>query len=303
MNEEITEKKKSPLRKWLTLLLKIAVTLLCLWYVSRKIDFKAAGEALKTANWFYLFLALLLFILSKLLSAFRLNLYFKNINIHLPALDNIRLYWLGMFYNLFLPGSISGDAYKVIILTRKYKVPYKKTTAAVLLDRFSGLLGLGLLLAVYGTIVLDNALYSSVLIVGAILAVGLLFFVTKRYFKDFIPSFFSTLFLGLAVQAAQVVCAYLIMAALGIPGHVTEYIFIFLVSSVASVLPLTVGGLGIREVVFLEGAKYFGLTGSVSVIISLLFYVITLVTSAFGLLYVFKDPLREIKTPGQKSAG
>ena len=303
MNEEITEKKKSPLRKWLTLLLKIAVTLLCLWYVSRKIDFQAAAEALKTANWFYLFLALLLFILSKLLSAFRLNLYFKNINIHLPALDNIRLYWLGMFYNLFLPGSISGDAYKVIILTRKYKVPYKKTTAAVLLDRFSGLLGLGLLLAVYGTIVLDNALYSTVLIAGAILAVGLLFFATKWYFKDFIPSFFSTLFLGLLVQASQVVCAYLIMAALGIPGHVTEYIFIFLVSSVASVLPLTVGGLGIREVVFLEGAKYFGLTESVSVIISLLFYVITLVTSAFGVLYVFKDPLQQIKTPGQTSAG
>lgn len=296
MNEEITEKKKSPLRKWLTLLLKIAVTLLCLWYVSRKIDFQAAGEALKTANWFYLFLALLLFIMSKLLSAFRLNLYFKNIHIHLPALDNIRLYWLGMFYNLFLPGSISGDAYKVIILTRKYKIPYKKTTAAVLLDRFSGLLGLGLLLAVYGTIVLDNALYSTVLIAGAILAVGLLFFATKWYFKDFIPSFFSTLFLGLLVQASQVICAYLIMAALGIPGHVTEYIFIFLVSSVASVLPLTVGGLGIREVVFLEGAKYFGLTESVSVIISLLFYVITLVTSAFGVLYVFKDPLKEKRT-------
>jgi hypothetical protein len=52
-----------------------------------------------------------------------------------------------MFYNLFLPGAISGDAYKVVLLTRKYDVSYKKITAAVLLDRFSGLLALGLILS------------------------------------------------------------------------------------------------------------------------------------------------------------
>ncbi|HEX7847441.1 MAG TPA: lysylphosphatidylglycerol synthase domain-containing protein, partial [Chitinophagaceae bacterium] len=93
----------------------------------------------------------------------------------------------------------------------------------------------------------------------------------------------------------QVICAYLIMAALGIPAHVTEYIFIFLVSSVVSVLPLTIGGLGIREVVFLEGSKYFGLLQETSVVISILFYLITLFTSAWGAVYVFKDPLKEEK--------
>jgi hypothetical protein len=43
-----------------------------------------------------------------------------------------------MFYNLFLPVSISGDAYKVILLKKIYDAPYKKTTSAGLLDRFSG---------------------------------------------------------------------------------------------------------------------------------------------------------------------
>ena len=113
MTPDTPVNKKKGISKWLKLLLKIAVTVLCLWYVSGKIDFAKAGTALKNANWLLLFFALVAFIISKLLSAIRLNIYFKNINIRLPAWENIKLYWLGMFYNLFLPGSISGDAFEI----------------------------------------------------------------------------------------------------------------------------------------------------------------------------------------------
>lgn len=288
-------KKRSKIPRWLTLSLKIVVSGLCLWYVSGKIDFTRAGTTLQNADWFWLLLALAAFIVSKLLAAFRLNIYFRNIAIHLPEWSHTKLYWLGMFYNLFLPGSISGDAYKVVLLTRKYKVPYKKTTAAVLLDRFSGLLGLALLLAVYSGFVLGNRLHIAAAAAVAISSVLVLYLVVKFYFNDFLSSFFSTLFRGVLVQAFQVACAYLIMAALGIPAHATEYIFIFLVSSVVAVLPLTIGGLGIREVVFLEGSRYFGLVQESSIVISILFYLITLFTSLWGLFYVFHDPLQEKK--------
>jgi uncharacterized membrane protein YbhN (UPF0104 family) len=293
MDKPKTESTRS---KWLKLLLKIAITIVCLWYVSGKIDFKKAGEAIRDANAFYLLLALIAFVISKLIAAFRLNIYFSNIGVCPGTLANLKLYWLGMFYNLFLPGSISGDAYKVITLTRLYNVPYKKTTSAVLLDRFSGLLGLGIILAVYGFFVLENDLYIFSLAAGAVAAIGVLYLVIRYYFTDFRSSFFSTLFLGILVQASQVIAIYLIMAALHIPVHVTEYIFLFLVSSVVSVLPLTIGGLGIREVVFLEGSSYFGLKEEVSVIISLLFYLITLFVSAFGAIYVFRPPLKKERT-------
>lgn len=295
---EISPKKESKSRRALKLFLKIAITTICIWYVSGKIDFAKAGTALKNANWFYLFLALLLFIVSKLLSSFRLNIYFRNINIHLPEWQNIKLYWLGMFYNLFLPGSISGDAYKVVLLKKKFNSSYRKTSSAVLLDRFSGLLGLGLILTVYTVIVLKNNLYKITIIGGVVLAIAGLYIVIRYWFKDFIPSFVSTLLLGICVQGSQVICAYLIMAALSIPTHVTEYIFIFLVSSVVAVLPLTIGGLGAREVVFLEGAKYFGLIQENSVVISILFYLITLIVSALGIMYVYKDPLKDKKDSG-----
>src|SRR5437773_6592381 len=109
--------------------------------------------------------------LSKLFSAFRLNIYLRNIRIELPEWENIKLYWLGMFYNLFLPGSISGDGYKVILLKRKFNSSYKKTSAAVLLDRFSGLTALGLILAAYGIVVLDKPIYNFTLTGGSIAAV------------------------------------------------------------------------------------------------------------------------------------
>lgn len=290
--EEIPVKESKSL-KWLKLLMKIAVTIACLWYVSGKIDFAKAGIALRNANWFYLFLALLAFVISKLVAAIRLNIYFRNININLPAWQNIRLYWLGMFYNLFLPGSISGDAYKVILLKRKINAPYKRTTSAVLLDRFSGLLGNGLILAIYSIFVIKNSTYIIGIVGAVLLAIVVFYFMVNRWLKDFISSFFPTLLLGILVQASQVVCAYLIMAALGIPAQTSQYVFIFLVSSVVAVLPLTIGGLGAREVVFLEGSKYFGLGQEPSVIISLLFYLMTLITSSIGSYYVFKDPLGE----------
>src|SRR6185369_12208683 len=186
---EATEKKESKLSKYLKLLLKIGVTAVCFWYISKKIDFPAARDAFLKANWLWLFLAVLLLMLSKLFSAFRLNIYFRNIHIHLPEWRNIKLYWLGMFYNLFLPGSISGDAYKVVLLKRKYDSPYKKTSAAVLLDRFSGVLALGLIMSVYGIIVLDKPIYDVILLSASIAAVAALYSVVRFYFKDFLPGF------------------------------------------------------------------------------------------------------------------
>lgn len=285
-------KKKN---KTLKTVLKILITALCLWYVSGKINFTKAGDALQKAHWLYLVPALVLFAASKIVAAFRLNINFRNIGIPLSEWSNIKLYWLGMFYNLFLPGSIGGDAYKVILLTKEYHVPYRKTIGAVLLDRFSGLAGLGILLACYSMAVLKNVVHLSIIFSAVLLAVPALYLVIRRWLKDFLPGFFPTLVLGILVQALQVFSVYFIMTALQIPAGTTEYLFIFLLSSVVSVLPFTIGGLGARELVFLEGAKYFGLITETPVIISLIFYLITLLVSAFGIIGVFRDPLAKKK--------
>lgn len=287
-------KKESKVKKWLILLLKIAISGLCIWYVAGKIDFSKAGAALRNANWFYLFLALILFVISKIIAAFRLNIYFRDINIQLPEKKNLELYWLGMFYNLFLPGSIGGDAYKVILLTKKYNVSYKKTAAAVLLDRFSGLTALGLILAVYSIMVVPDRLYIILIIAGAVGGCIALYLVTKWWFRDFLSSFFSTFSLGLAVQVSQVICVYFIVLSLHLPLDQPAWIFIFLLAAVITVLPVSLGGgLGTREFVFREGALFFLLSPDLAVVISLLFYLCTLLGSLPGLYYIFHNPLHE----------
>jgi uncharacterized membrane protein YbhN (UPF0104 family) len=283
-----------PIKSWLKLLFKIAITALCFWYISTKIDFSETLKALLDANWFILILALIFFVLSKIFSSFRLNINFRNIKLQLSEWQNLKLYWLGMFYNLFLPGAISGDAYKVVLLKRRYKLSYKKGSAAVLLDRISGVLALGILLCIYGIFILQHPYYDTILIALTILAFFGYYFVVRFLFPDFLPGFFSTLAWGMAVQLSQVICIYLIMKSIGIPFQQHEWIFIFLASAVISILPVSLGGgLGTRELVFAEGAHYFHLAPQTGVVISLLFYLLTVISSMVGLIYVFKDPLEE----------
>lgn len=279
----------------LKLLLKIVVTAVCLWYVSRKIDWVKSFSLIQQSNWWWLFLAVVLFMASKVVSAFRLNIYFRNIDVILPERKNLQLYWLGMFYNLFLPGGIGGDAYKVILLNRTYQYPAKQLTAAVLLDRISGVAGLGILAVFYYFLVFNGANFSLLFLLLLLPGLFTYYFIVKKFFPSFIKGFWPTLWLGLAVQALQVLCAYAIMQALKIEQHETVYILLFLLSSIVAILPLTIGGLGAREVVFLWGSNtILHLTNDATpVSISITFYLITLVISFVGVYWVYKTPLQK----------
>ena len=270
------------------------ITVACFWYISQKIDFSGALKTLLEANWWFFFLSVLALVLSKIVAALRLNVNFKNINIYLNEWSNIKLFWLGMFLNLFLPGAITGDAYKVILLKKKYGASYKKTTAAVLLDRLSGLLALGILLAASGLLVLNNNTYDIILVAGSVLAIAALYFFIRLFQKDFLSGFWKTFVLGIVVQLLMVGSLFFILLSLDIVSYQTEWIFIFLIAAVISVLPLSLGGgLGTRELAFAEGATYFHLDPQTGVTISLLFYAVNIIASLPGLYYHFSDPLKD----------
>jgi hypothetical protein len=272
---------------------KIAVTILCLWYVSRKIDWSLTWQLLERSGKWWLIMATVLFTLSKVVSSYRLNIYFKNISVDLKHVENLKLYWLGMFYNLFLPGGIGGDAYKVILLNRQQKHPVKKLTAAVLLDRISGVAGLGILVAIYYFLIYKGEQYSYWIVAAIIPGLLLYYIIVKKFFPSFTKSFWSTLWLGLLVQFIQVMCVYCLMSSIDITTHTNQYVFLFLLSSIVAILPFTIGGLGAREVVFLWGSEQFNLDTHQSIYISILFYLITLTISFVGSRWVYKPPLKD----------
>jgi len=288
---------RESLKSFLKLFIKLAVTGVCLWYVSRKIDWGKSFAIIQQSNWLWLFTAIILFTASKIVSSIRLNVYFKNINLRLSQSLNLKLYWLGMFYNLFLPGGIGGDAYKVILLNRTYQFSAKLLSAGVLLDRISGVVGLGILAVIYYYFVFHGANYSLLLLCALPVGIALYYLVVVKIFPSFVRGFWPTFWLGLAVQMLQVLCAYSIMMALQINTHQTAYVLIFLLSSIIAILPFTIGGLGAREVVFLWGSNtLLHITNDPTpVSISITFYLITLVISLIGVYWVYNDPLKESK--------
>lgn len=285
-------------KHWITAL-KILVSVALVYFVFQKISPTQVLESLKKANLLYLFIAFLLFILSKVASSIRLNLYFGNIGIHLTQKSNLQLYWLGMFFNLFLPGGIGGDAYKGFLLNKKFEAPGKSIAAALIVDRLSGMLLLYILAAIISLFIDNQALitYKSLITLSIPLAVVGFYFFNKYLFKSTIQVFWPAFFYAALVQLLQLVSVWFIMKALAVNANILPYLLIFLVSSVVAVLPLTIGGIGARELTFLYGAKLFMLDESVSVGISVLFFLITAIVSLFGMVYLIKPPKLETNRP------
>lgn len=284
----MTEKQ----RKNLLTLFKIVVSAALLYFIFTKIDFKDVFEVIKTSKLSYLLFALIFFMVSKLFNAIRLNLYFHAIAIELTHLSNLRLYLLGMFYNLFLPGGIGGDAYKGYVIKRSFKADTKKVIAVLLLDRLSGLL-LIFIFACFMAISLQSEALQSFkwVIIGAVpLSIFVFWLVNKKLFFYVLPVFWKSFGYSILVQLFQLISVYLILRSLAVDNNTLGYLFVFLISSIVSVIPLTIGGIGSREVTFLYGAKWLELNESSSIAISMVFFFITALVSLLGIVYHFNKP-------------
>lgn len=269
-------------------ILKLVLTGLALFLVFRKIDSVQLLLLVKTINWIWIIPAVLLFVVSKVFTSFRLNLYFKNIGLRISESQNWRLYLIGMFYNLFLPGGIGGDGYKVYLLNKEFKTPVKKLIQSALLDRLGGLVAIVFLLFGLFLIVdiqldfLESQLWNGLMIAGLVGTLPAFWLAQKYFFRDFLPSFWPANGWSFAGQIAQLICAWFILIALGIDDNILAYQLVFLLSSIVAVLPLTIGGVGARELVFVYAHTYAGIEETAAVAFSLLFFLISATVSLVG---------------------
>ena len=284
------------LRKKGITLLKVLFSFALLYFVFNKIAFAEVWQLIQKANPFYILLATLFFIASKLFAALRLNLFIHQLDIPLTHRSNFKLYLLGMFYNLFLPGGIGGDAYKGYVLKKEFQIKTKRVVSILLLDRLSGLLLIFQFACIFAFILRQSLLmdYRWLFLVALLLSMLVFWFINKRFFSYVYKVFWSSLGFSFLVQGTQIISVLLILKALSITSSSIAYLFIFLVSSIVSVLPLTIGGIGSREVVFYYGALWLGLDESSSISISMLFFLITALVSFSGVIFHFKKPRLEV---------
>lgn len=278
------------LRKQGLTALKILISVALIYFIFNKLNVAEVVETFKKANPLYLLFALVFFAMSKVIAAYRLNLYFHELKVLLTQKSNLKLYLLGMFYNLFLPGGIGGDAYKGYVIKKSFEVETKKVVAVLVLDRLSGLLLLFIYACALAMVINNDDLANFKILIGfAIpLSIVVFYFLNAKFFDYVLPVFWKSIAYSAFVQLSQLVCVFFILKSLGIESNGVAYLLIFLISSIVSVIPLTIGGIGSRELTFFYGAAWLGLTETTSVGISILFFLITALVSLFGILYHFK---------------
>lgn len=276
------------LLKWLMNILKVVVTLFALYWVSQNVNLSDLKQALFNSNPGFLFLAFLAYCCSQLVASSRLNGFFKGIGLHISERYNFKLYLLGLFYNLFLPGGIGGDGYKLYFLRKKFGASGRQLFSAIFFDRLCGLWALSLIVAALVIFIpqlnIPNWIPMSAVAVGTVIY----YVVLRRYFKVFIANFMVNHIKALGSWSFQIVAVILLLYALDFEGKFSPYLFSFLISTLVVIVPFSVGGFGIREMVNVEGANFFNLDTHTAVLISLLFYFISALLALLGSYFILR---------------
>jgi uncharacterized membrane protein YbhN (UPF0104 family) len=282
------------MNKWLKWTLRILLSGVALYLVFRKIRWQQVEHLLAHAQPWWLIPALIGYNLSQIVSAARLFIFYRRIPVPLSRRLNLALYYKGMFYNLLLPGGIGGDGYKVHFLRKKSGQALKKLISATLLDRLNGLAALVLLLVLLSPAI-PSKLWSRVMpfpvwwlipVYGVLLAVAWL--AAKKYCPTWFPVLPRTTGLSLGVQVLQLATVLCLMQAIHTSGPAVAYLWLFLLSGIAAVIPFTIGGAGAREIVFMAGASLLGASAAQAVAVSLLFFLLS-VLSAWAGAYLSLD--------------
>lgn len=296
--------------KTIKLVAKVILSAVALYYVFSKIDLTQTIKAIMGINVWFLALSIIIYGISQVISAFRLNAFYKYVPVSIKSITNIKLYWLGMFYNLFLPGGVGGDGYKVFLINKYYKTSVKKLIGTVFADRLSGLSVILIYLCalVYfidydltkvdtplnGIKLINNILHwitpflNYFIILIPFIVIGYYLYL-RLFSKHLAGAIWKVFVLSIIIQGLQMISAIIILKSMGteLGGMQDDYLFLFLLSSIMSAIPISLGGLGLREVTFMFGSQYLGLNQDHAVALSIIFYTISLFVSIFGGYYAY----------------
>jgi uncharacterized protein (TIRG00374 family) len=126
------------MRKHLSTIFKIGVTLLGLAIVLMRFDIQAIGLVIEQADLFWILVGFLLVNASVVLRAYRWLLLIRGLQTRVSFGRLVELYYVGSFFNVFLPSGIGGDVVRIFEVSRD--VPSEIATGTVLIDRMTGLM-------------------------------------------------------------------------------------------------------------------------------------------------------------------
>lgn len=169
-------------RKRLLLALKLTVSLALLWMIYRRVPFDAVSRSVTDIDLRYLPLILGILLCNTVLSAWKWQIILRADDVHVSLRRLVVSYLIGTFFNIFLPSSIGGDAYRIYDVARDCGRS-ASSFSAVLADRLSGFLALALV-AVAASVAAARMASTPFLSVIPIAALAVLGFMVWALFRQ-----------------------------------------------------------------------------------------------------------------------
>lgn len=281
------------------LIAKTIVSTFLIILLLKKIDI----VSIKNLGWAFIIpflIAIIIALFSIFLMSVRWGLLCREfLNISPKSAILYRYYLIGSFFNIFLPGAIGGDVMRTRMLIQKYKVSIKSASIITIAERVLGLYGLfillclGMLFKTYPEKVLFLSKISSVWIYLMVILVFLVFpiaklILSKRNINIGYKFMISTIIVLLIAQFGDIVIASIFIHYMNIELPFTAVMFIMPLVYLATILPISLGGLGVREGTFAGLMLLYGVPTSTSVIISFSMYLVKVMIGLIGSINYLK---------------
>lgn len=262
----------------------------------REVRIKDIPQALSNIDIFWLALSFSLHALGLLISAYRWQILIRAQGDLVPLGFLAKSYLVGNFFNLFLPTRFGGDVVRIKDGSR-YSHSLLKSSAIVIVERFTGVIILLTFAFVVSFSRLEMAqslpiIWISLLVGFAGLVSAFLFFTPiASYFLEKIPekgfwlklkskilefrrvvlvykdkkgAFFQALFLAFLLQVNVILHYYLAGKAFHLEIPLLDYFIFIPIILLILTIPVTISGLGLREVLFIQIFLTYGIVEHVA---------------------------------------
>jgi uncharacterized membrane protein YbhN (UPF0104 family) len=192
-------------------------------------------------------------------------------------LTALRGWGLGVFCNLILPGLVGGDVARAHYASVHAHIKYARSFLVVLTERLFGLLSICLLAGV-GLVMNDHLerftpvpstqLALGLAVVAAIVVAGV--GLSRRYIQVPLLLFPLLLLLSVIGQSSDFLLVHFYGRALSVDIPLQTLLLVIPLVFVASVIPLTPGGIGVREVTLTALLTLAGVPVSEAALIALM---------------------------------
>jgi uncharacterized protein (TIRG00374 family) len=315
------------MKKTAILLLKVAVSAGLFAYIFHKVDARHLWEIMRTAKFSFLAGAIVVYLVIQVLSAYRWRLLLIPLQMKVPFGKLLAYYFLGMYSNLFLPSAIGGDVVRIYYLNKVTR-RLSGSSTSVFLDRDLGLAALLLIATVVAAVtgISFNGVALApifVLISVAFVAANLVIFYKPSYrllhkllsllrmksVDEKVERLFGSvnsyrgawrvlllsLVVSILIQLGGVLVNLLNGWAIGLQtrGGATDYMVFIPAIMLIIMIPLSIGGLGWRELSFIAFFKSVGATEAQAVTLALLWFAVQVVTSLPGGIIYISEVVRK----------